>query len=61
MDATDFQSLHRLLYKRPGTSHEVKKNIRDFSGFKFADKVSIFHSVFDVRNHGKQCTIKSIS
>lgn len=27
--------LHRLLFKRPGTAHEIKKNIREFSGFPF--------------------------
>jgi protein DEK len=31
--------LHRVIYKRPGSSHEVKKNIRDFTGFHFADTV----------------------
>jgi len=33
------KNLHRVIYKRPGTSHEVKKNLRDFTGFHFADIV----------------------
>ena len=37
--ATHDQDFHRLLYKRPGKSTEVKKNIREFSGFSYADKV----------------------
>ena len=39
--------LHRLLFKRPGTAHEIKKNIREFSGFSFikTDKE------FDSRKH----------
>merc|ERR1712071_339269 len=39
--------LHRLLFERPGTAHEIKKNIREFSGFSFikTDKE------FDSRKH----------
>ena len=33
------KNLHRVIYKRPGASHEVKKNLRDFTGFHFADTV----------------------
>jgi hypothetical protein len=39
VNATHDQDFHRVLYKRPGKSTEVKKNIREFSGFKYADKV----------------------
>ena len=33
-------ALHKLVYKRPGTSHMRKKNCYEFSGFVFADDVS---------------------
>ena len=35
------KDFHRLLYKRPGKATEVKRNIREFSGFNYADKVII--------------------
>ena len=38
---TKRQTLHRVLYKRPGVAHEVKKNIREFGGFHFVDKVRL--------------------
>uniref|UniRef100_A0A914XQE2 DEK-C domain-containing protein n=1 Tax=Plectus sambesii TaxID=2011161 RepID=A0A914XQE2_9BILA len=31
----ELKHLHRLLFGRPGTSHEVRKNIRAFNGFSF--------------------------
>jgi protein DEK len=36
--------LHRLLFKRPGTAHEIKKNIKEFSGFPFAKEDKEFES-----------------
>lgn len=34
--AEDTKPLHRLLFRRTGSVHEVKKNIRQFSGFPFS-------------------------
>ncbi|PVD23433.1 hypothetical protein C0Q70_16702 [Pomacea canaliculata] len=34
--AMDLKSLHRLLFNRAGSNTEVKKNIRQFSGFVFS-------------------------
>ncbi|KAL4235614.1 hypothetical protein ACF0H5_004010 [Mactra antiquata] len=34
--AEDAKPLHKLLYRRQGANHDVKKNIRQFSGFPFA-------------------------
>jgi len=33
--AKDCSGLHKILFGRPGTAHEIKKNIRSFSGFPF--------------------------
>ena len=35
--SSNHQTFHRLLYKRAGVALEVKKNIREFSGFHYAD------------------------
>jgi hypothetical protein len=36
--------LHRLLYKRVGKAHEIKRNIREFSGFPFTKEDKEFES-----------------
>ncbi|XP_059351034.1 protein DEK-like isoform X2 [Daphnia carinata] len=41
---SDMVLLHRLLFKRPGTAHEIKKNIREFSGYPFNKEDKEFES-----------------
>ena len=41
---SDLTLLHRLLYKRVGKAHEIKKNIREFSGFAFTKEDKEFES-----------------
>ncbi|KAK4045294.1 protein DEK isoform X2 [Daphnia magna] len=41
---SDMTLLHRLLFKRPGTAHEIKKNIREFSGYPFNKEDKDFES-----------------
>jgi len=41
---TEMTLLHRLLFKRPGTAHEIKRNIREFSGFLFTKEDKEFES-----------------
>lgn len=40
----DLVLMHRLFFKRPGSAHEIKKNIKEFSGFPFSKDEKEFES-----------------
>uniref|UniRef100_UPI00358F465D protein DEK-like n=1 Tax=Myxine glutinosa TaxID=7769 RepID=UPI00358F465D len=42
MKAEELKALHRILFNRMGQTYEVKKNIRQFSGFPFSKSDKLF-------------------
>ncbi|KAK8739215.1 hypothetical protein OTU49_003537 [Cherax quadricarinatus] len=48
MSADELKVLHRVAYSRPGSSNEIKKNLRKFNGFPFTKEDKKYQSKLSI-------------